>query len=441
MSLPRISIVTSSYNQGRFIGATIESVLAQGYPNLEHIVVDGMSTDETPEVLARYPHLKVIREPDRGQADAINKGFRIATGEIFSFLNSDDLLLPGALHRVAAEIRPSEGRHVVMGRCRFIDEEGHYTGIEHPSHFESFARVLEVWKGHFIPQPAVFFTAEVWRRCGPLRESLVLDYDLFCRVARYYKFHFIDQPLAAYRLHGESKTVRSSDAERLEQCVRVSRQYWGSKFRPLYWRMTFSWLRYRFNRQGRASRWLTRAADHWWRGRKLRSLALAFPASLLAPEVALNVALVPALRLAMPRLAASMRILSRKPARASVQTRAFLDRTTPWDDGWLGPRCVFQRRTVSESRALVIQGAVKMEYLQPPLVLTVFLNGKQVHTLTLFQSGHFYSEIPLSAPLAPGVHWVEIRASQWWVPHHVNRSGDYRPLSWRWFGEESVQFR
>src|SRR5437868_15173719 len=110
-TLPRISVVTPSYNQGRFIAQTIDSVLAQGYPNLEHIVVDGMSTDETPAVLARYPHLRVVREPDSGQGEAINKGFRLATGDIFCFLNSDDTFLPGALQRVAKEIDPSRGRH------------------------------------------------------------------------------------------------------------------------------------------------------------------------------------------------------------------------------------------------------------------------------------------------------------------------------------------
>src|SRR2546423_4123289 len=129
---PRISVVTSSYNQGKFIGRTIESVLAQDYPNLEHIVVDGMSTDDTPAVLARYPHLKVIREPDSGQSEAINKGFRLATGDIFCFLNSDDTFLPDALHRVAQEIDPAQGRHVVMGRCAYIDEEDVPNRIEHP---------------------------------------------------------------------------------------------------------------------------------------------------------------------------------------------------------------------------------------------------------------------------------------------------------------------
>src|SRR5262245_54369864 len=129
--LPRISLVTSSYNQARFLGRTVESVLAQDYPNLEHIVVDGMSTDDTPAVLARYPYLRVIREPDRGQADAINKGFRAATGAVHGFLNSDDTLAPGALHRVARALDPARGRHVVQGRCLYVDEDDAFVGKEH----------------------------------------------------------------------------------------------------------------------------------------------------------------------------------------------------------------------------------------------------------------------------------------------------------------------
>ena len=188
---PRISLVTPSFNQGRFIGETIESVLRQNYPNFEHIVIDGASTDETLEILGRYPHLRVISEPDSGQAEAINKGFRMATGDIWGFLNSDDTLMPNALKSVAGEMMSGRGRDIVMGRCRFVDEKGHYMGIEHPSHFESHRRVLEVWKGHFIPQPAVFWRQKVWRKCGGMNETLNsqwIDYDLFCRFSKWYKF-------------------------------------------------------------------------------------------------------------------------------------------------------------------------------------------------------------------------------------------------------------
>ena len=103
---PLITVVTPSFNQAEFIGETIDSVVQQDYPRLEHIVMDGGSTDETLQILKKYPHLKVISEPDKGQADAINKGFEIATGDIWCFLNSDDTFLPGALHRVAGEIDP-----------------------------------------------------------------------------------------------------------------------------------------------------------------------------------------------------------------------------------------------------------------------------------------------------------------------------------------------
>ncbi len=234
--LPRISIVTSSYNHARFIGRTIESVLAQGYPDVEHIVVDGMSTDHTVEVLAGYTHLKVIREPDRGQADAINKGFRTATGQIFAFLNSDDTLEPGALHAIATAIDPRVGRHVVLGRCRFIDERDRFLGVEHPSGFTSHRRVLEIWKGHLLPQPAVFWTREVWETCGPLsiNERLMLDYDLFCRFSKRYTFWPLDRILANYRLHLDSITSSMTDAERLEQAIQVSRRYWGSPLEVQY---------------------------------------------------------------------------------------------------------------------------------------------------------------------------------------------------------------
>src|SRR5262245_22533062 len=202
--LPRISVVTSSYNQGRFLARTIDSVLAQDYPDLEHIVVDGLSTDDTPAVLARYPHLRVLCERDCGQADAINKGFRLATGHLFCFLNSDDTLCPGALHRVARELDPARGRHIVQGRCNYIDEDDRPTGEEHPSQSCGHLRMLQVWKTHCVPQPATFWTREVWQRCGPMDEALhlALDYDLFCRFSRHYRFHFLDQVLASYRLHG-----------------------------------------------------------------------------------------------------------------------------------------------------------------------------------------------------------------------------------------------
>lgn len=437
---PLISIVTPSYNQGRFIAETIESVLRQDYPAVEHIVVDGMSTDATAEILARYPHLKVIREPDRGQAEAINKGFALARGQIYSFLNSDDVLLPGALRCVADAIRPEQGRHVIMGRCPFIDEDGHYTGIEHPSHFESFERVLAVWKGHFIPQPAVFWTAEVWRECGPMQEGLVLDYDFFCRVARRYRFHFVDRPLAAYRLHDASKTCLATDEDRLRECIRVSQRYWGSKLGLLYWKMALSLLAFRLNRKGRAHRLLERARHRWNSRRRPQALLLASLGALIGPDVATNMALLPAVRLALVKVGGSP-TLTRLRHKQHPQTMALMGRKTPWDDGWVGPECVISREATGGEQTLLIQGNANLRHINRPLMLEVSVDEDSVGRVELSVSGHFSVRLKLPKALCAGAHAVRIRANVWWVPHAVNGCGDYRPLSWRWFGEESVRFQ
>src|SRR5438309_5772154 len=122
-SLPLVSVVTPSLNQGAYIEETIRSVLDQDYPRIEHIVVDGGSTDGTLEILRRYPHLTWVSEPDGGQADAVNKGFRLAEGEIFGWLNADDLYLPGTISAAVAVLRET-GCGLVHGGWRQIDEEG-----------------------------------------------------------------------------------------------------------------------------------------------------------------------------------------------------------------------------------------------------------------------------------------------------------------------------
>jgi glycosyltransferase involved in cell wall biosynthesis len=431
---PRISIVTPSFNQGHYIAETIESVLAQAYPNLEHIVIDGGSTDETLTILQRYPDLKYISEPDRGQADAINKGFRLASGDIWGYLNSDDTLLPGALQRVAQEINPSQGRHIVMGRCRFTDEQSRYIGVEHPSHFESHRRVLEVWKGYQIPQPAIFWTPEVWQTCGPMAENLTsawLDYDLFCRFSQKYRFHFVDQILATYRLHLASKTQLSTEAQRLEECIQISRRYWGQPWSLTYGQLSLSLARYRLNRVGRGRNLLKQAQEAKRNHRWTQALLYAVGGTALAPDVAFYVLFFPFLRDRSTGLLA--KFFQRLAARndSYPQTTAYLNNTNPWADQWVGPCLVISQEGQVEADTVIIQGWIELKYLNKPQVLTVYANGEKIGQQRITQSGDFEIQLPLPRPTSPGLNTIEIQASTWFVPHHLARNGDYRPLAWK----------
>jgi glycosyltransferase involved in cell wall biosynthesis len=429
----RISLVTASYNQGRFLRRTIDSVLAQNDPDLEHIVVDGMSADDTPGVLARYPHLKVVREPDRGQADAVNKGFRLATGDVFGFLNSDDTLEPGALARVRRELDPARGRHVVVGRCRFVDEDDRFTGREHPSAFAGHRRVLEVWKGHTIPQPATFWTREVWRRCGPLDEGepLVLDYDLFCRVSKCYTFHPVDQVLANYRLHPASKTCSAADDRVLAESLRVSRRYWGPWTSPLRWRLEASYLSHRLARCERALAWWQGGRDDLRRRRRLRGLLRLGGFAVLAPDLLASLALWPALQRLAPGPFERWGLARRfRPRRPPAQTRAWLGFTGRHEDGWVGPRYAARVAVPAGPARLRLEVAVDAGHLPEPLELELYLGRRRLDRLRVGRRTPFAAAVDL-AGVPPGEHELTI-VSNTYVTHHAIRGNeDYRPLSFQ----------
>jgi glycosyltransferase involved in cell wall biosynthesis len=444
-SWPRISIVTPSFNQGRFIKETIDSVLAQGYPNLEHIVVDGASTDETPSILGRYSHILVISEPDRGQAEAINKGFRLATGDIWGFLNSDDTLLPDALIRVAKAMGNGPGPDVVMGRCRFVDEEGRFIGIEHPSHFESHLRVLRVWKGHFIPQPAVFWRRSVWEKCGGVDEGLGsqwIDYDLFCRFSKWYHFEKVNQVLATYRLHTHSKSVQSSEGDRLEEAIQISRRYWGPVSSPQLWKLAISLIWFRLDRIGRARRLIATAKEARRHGNTHKAFICAAPALLLAPDVAFYTTLYPSLRRRTLALFGSALDRLRRFSRMDPRTAVYLDHTDVWEDGRVGPYLVVSQHSEEEVRSVRIGGEVDLSYMRRPFSLIVFANGQEIGREGFEGNGPFSLQCDLMKTVPPGTITIEIRASAWFVPHLFFKNGDFRPISWRFqrisFNESNV---
>ena len=228
--LPKISIITPSFNQGKFIEQTIRSVLDQGYPNLDYIVVDGGSTDHTPEILKRYEqHLTWTSEPDLGQANAINKGLRKASGEVVAYLNSDDLYLPGTLHAVGSYFMEHPQANWLSGTCRNIDENGHEIR-QFIRHYKNFwlrlanYRVLLIL--NFIAQPATFWRRSVMQDAGLLDETLhyTLDYEYWLRIGQRHKLHVLKIDLAAFRLHAASKSGATA-YKQFDEELKVAQSY------------------------------------------------------------------------------------------------------------------------------------------------------------------------------------------------------------------------
>jgi glycosyltransferase involved in cell wall biosynthesis len=206
---PRISVVTPSFNQGEFLEATLRSVLLQGYPNCEILVLDGGSDDNSVDVLRKYePHLTFWRSrPDDGQSGAIADGLAMATGEILCWLNSDDIFLPGALHTVAALFARHSDVDVVYGNRLVIDRAGAIIGRHvWPSRLTR----SHWWIGQPLAQEATFWRRAIYEKAGGLDRSkfFIMDYDLFFRMWRIGRFLKTPRPLGCLRIHEATKNTK-----------------------------------------------------------------------------------------------------------------------------------------------------------------------------------------------------------------------------------------
>lgn len=227
----RFSIITPSFNQGRFLPDCIESVLAQTGVEFEHIVTDAGSTDETLDVLKRYPHLKWTSEPDDGMSDGINKGFRQATGDWVMWLNCDDYLLPGALEKVAAHARAHAEASVIHGDCVFVDLEGRTIR-------RKFDTPVDEWDflfvGCCIPSTATFYHRRLleaghfldvaYRNC--------MDWEYFLRLSRAgFQFSYLADALAGFRWHEESTTQKNWQ-RMIDEGLRCQRAHLAARALP-----------------------------------------------------------------------------------------------------------------------------------------------------------------------------------------------------------------
>jgi glycosyltransferase involved in cell wall biosynthesis len=210
MNYPRISIITPSLNQGKYLETCIQSVLRQDYPHVEHIVMDGGSDDETLDILKKYPHLRWCSEPDKGQAHAINKGVAMAQGELVAWLNCDDAYKPGAFFAIANSAAKTSQQTVLMGGVELYYEDEFLRVMK--NRVRSFFRFLHPWIPYTnISQPGVFIPRDLLKAVGLLNEELyyVMDFDLICRLLREkIRFYCVDQVVARYNIHQGSKTGR-----------------------------------------------------------------------------------------------------------------------------------------------------------------------------------------------------------------------------------------
>ena len=313
-ALPLVSIVTPSLDQGRFIADTIESVLAQDYPRIEYIVLDGGSRDGTLEILARYgTRVRWLSEPDRGQTAALNRGFRLVSGDIVSWLNADDVLLPGAVSAVVEALAADPDAAMVYGDGELMDVAGRTLRPFRFTEPFNLRRLIEV--SAFILQPAAFVRRGALQSVGYLDERLnwCMDWDLWIRIGSRHRVAFLPRPLARVRVHPESKTSRGGIAKILEmhRVLRRHSRRWlppiivihtgGMLYRAVCRRMGFvpdSPSGRPLSRIGWVARWLDRVLDRgqlpweWWSRPELRRSLSTAPPERTAPD--------PAARLASP---------------------------------------------------------------------------------------------------------------------------------------------
>lgn len=227
---PKISIITPSLNQGQFIEETIRSVLLQGYPDVEYIIIDGGSTDETLDVIRKYERWLTywVSEPDRGQSQAINKGFNLSKGEIVAWINADDIYLPDSFEKIIRFFVENQHIHMVYGNCYLIDENSENIGELDVLGDYSLKRLIE--SEDYIAQPSVFFRREVVEECGGLNESLQysMDYDLWVRIGLLYEIGKTDHPLSCFRRQPQQKTFHTN-RDQYRENLWIRAKYGGIK--------------------------------------------------------------------------------------------------------------------------------------------------------------------------------------------------------------------
>lgn len=392
---PLVSIVTPSYNQGKFIEETIKSVLGQDYPNIEYIVIDGGSSDETVSILQRYDaQIRWYSEKDNGQADAVNKGIRLAKGKIIGWLNSDDTYLPNAVSKVVTYLKSHPDTDLVYGEGYYTDIEGKVTNRYFTEKY-SFSRLAEHC---IICQPTAFFTKAIVQESGMLDvdHQLSMDYELWMRIAKKGKISYIPEYLATSRMYEDNKTLSRREEVYQETCNAVKKHY---GYVPISW--------------------IDGYTDYVCKG----SRGVSFCIKNITLFLKYNIDNMQYCKREFPKILKNRLLIFRKII-AKKEQNNFKGK---YEDNWLST----EYKKIIEDIELYDKIIITINNqwpLKKQLKLKVFLNGKLKKSITLNGNGMIDIEINIGKG-DNGNSELVIRASKTFCPAVLNGSSDNRQLS------------
>lgn len=381
---PTVSIVTPSFEMAGFLRETIDSVLAQDWPHVDYLVMDGGSRDGTRELLESYgDRVRWFSGPDGGQADAVNRGFDATRGSIFTFLNADDVYRPGALRAAVAGFDRHPDAGAVYGDADFVDVNGD-TVMPYP--VRNFDRRLLISEC-FICQPAAFVRRDAWGACGGLDANLryALDYDFWIRLSERFPIARIDGTLATSRMHADNKTLGQRGALYRES-ISVVKRHFG--YVPMNWLEQYA--RHRVDH-------VDQFYEHSLPSRRSRAFALAL----------------------------GMRLNLRQPRRFWRDWQAD-GRNELFDDGWMSKSYCRPHSVPADATRLVLAGH-HHALVRRPLFLTVAVDGRRIGRVVVRERGDFEQSFPISRELRGQSPEVSIWSAWTWRPERGG--GDERRLS------------
>lgn len=388
-NMPLVTVITPSFNQGKYIRETIESVLNQNYPRIEYWVIDGGSTDETIDILKSFgDRLHWISEPDGGQADAVNKGIQRAKGSIIGWLNSDDTYLEDAITHIVQFMNEHPEADMVYGEGYFIDTESR---IVDRYNTEAFSRSRLAEKC-MICQPTAFFTKDIVCKAGLLDKKLDLcmDYELWMKISHTGNIMYMPRYLAASRMYTENKTLSRRTEVHREVCDTIY-QYYG--YVPLIWV-------YGYVQQ------LNLGKNHF----RLFWLLIRYHMKFNHKHLLIT-------------LCEAGRLLRNKfRIRCGFHGR--------YEDGWVSDYYKKIDHANHPFQRVVITGA-HIWPLMDPITVQVTLDGRCIGSILLEKKGEFEKSILLENRMAAGRHKVELIMSQAYCPDHYHVIRDRRRLSFR----------